>query len=148
LKRVRRRVFKRDSAGPWFGEDRKAKTLHPYTQARRESQDERAQLGVGRENECGRRLRRCACRGCRTWTRGAGGRHQFGDGRAQSRDLELERGDVLRIDQRVIDRGDGGCRVNGLWKCAGSDPRCRARGSCDLLALFAGPNYRQSPRCS
>ncbi len=35
-----------------------------------------------------------------------GGRNQLRDRQAGSQDLALQRGDVLRIDQRVIDRGD------------------------------------------
>ena len=34
------------------------------------------------------------------------GRDQLGDGQAGGQDLALERGDVRRVDQRVIDRGD------------------------------------------
>ena len=43
--------------------------------------------------------------------RGPGGRDEFGDRQAGSEDLALQRGDVLRIDQRVIrPRGSGPAR--------------------------------------
>ena len=39
--------------------------------------------------------------------RGPGGRDQLRDGQPRREDLGLERGDVLRVDQRVVDRRDG-----------------------------------------
>ena len=38
--------------------------------------------------------------------RGPGGRHQLADRQAAGQDLGLQGGDVLRIDQRMVDRGD------------------------------------------
>ena len=46
-------------------------------------------------------------------SRGPGGRDELGDGKSRGEDLGFEIGDVLGVDQLVIDAGDrGSCQIN------------------------------------